>query len=48
MVRRDGTGPVQARPLRQAPNILERLGSGEFYLGELWYNLSEEELFAHA
>jgi predicted ATPase len=48
MVRRHGTGPAQARPLRDAPNIEERLGSGEFYLGELWYNLSEEELFAHA
>jgi predicted ATPase len=48
MVRRDGSGPVQARPLRDAPNIEERLGHGEFYLGELWYNLSEEELFADA
>ena len=48
MVRRDGTGPVQARPLRDAPHIAERLGRGEFYLGELWYNLSEEELFADA
>ena len=36
--------PVRARPLRDAPNISERLGS-EFYLGELWYNLSEEDLF---
>ena len=48
MARRNGTGPVQARPLRDAPNIEERLGNGEFYLGELWYNLSEEELFADA
>jgi predicted ATPase len=49
MVRRDGgSGPVEARPLRNAPNIEERLGRGEFYLGELWYNLSEDELFAHA
>ncbi len=46
MVRRDRSGPVQARPLRDAPHIEERLGQGEFYLGELWYNLSEEELFA--
>jgi predicted ATPase len=46
MVRRNGNGPVQARPLRDAPHIEERLGHGEFYLGELWYNLSEEELFA--
>jgi len=37
-------GPVRARPLRDAPNIHERLGD-QFYLGELWYNLSEEELF---
>ena len=40
----DPNGPVRARPLRDAPNIRERMG-GEFYLGELWYNLSEEELF---
>ena len=38
-------GPVRARPLRDALNIRERLDGGEFYLGELWYNLSEEELF---
>lgn len=37
-------GPVRARPLRDAPNIRERLADG-FYLGELWYNLSEEDLF---
>jgi hypothetical protein len=36
--------PVRARPLRDAPNIRERMGS-DFYLGELWYNLSEGELF---
>ena len=49
MVRREGgSGPVEARPLRDAPNIEERLGRGEFYLGELWYNLSEDELFANA
>jgi hypothetical protein len=34
-----------ARPLRDAPHIQERLADGEFYLGELWYNLDEEELF---
>jgi predicted ATPase len=45
MVRKNGSGAVQAHPLRDAPNIEERLGQGEFYLGELWYNLSEEELF---
>ncbi len=46
MSRRPGEpdGPVRARPMRDAPNIQERLG-GEFYLGELWYNLSEEDLF---
>ena len=38
------SGGVCARPLRDAPNIRERM-DGEFYLGELWYNLSEEELF---
>jgi predicted ATPase len=38
------SGGVRARPLRDAPNIHERL-SGGFYLGELWYNLSEEDLF---
>jgi len=40
----DPAGPVRARPLRKAPNIRERLADG-FYLGELWYNLSEEDLF---
>ncbi len=43
MSRRDGY--VIARPLRDAPHIMERLAGGEFYLGELWYNLDEEELF---
>jgi len=37
--------PVRARPLRDAPHIHDRLAGGEFYLGELWYNLTEEELF---
>jgi hypothetical protein len=36
---------VHGRPLRDAPHIKERLAGGEFYLGELWYNLTEEELF---
>jgi predicted ATPase len=36
--------PVRARPLSSVKNIRERMGK-EFYLGELWYNLSEEELF---
>ena len=39
-------GAVRARPLREAPHIRERLDG--FYLGELWYNLSEQELFADA
>ena len=43
----DPDGPVRARPLRDAPNIEERMADG-FYLGELWYNLSEEELFGDA
>jgi hypothetical protein len=41
---RSDDGAVRARPLRDAPHIRERLDG--FYLGELWYNLSEEELFA--
>ncbi len=43
---RGDDGAVRARPLRDAPHIQERLAG--FYLGELWYNLSEEELFADA
>jgi hypothetical protein len=39
--------PVRARPLREAPHVKERMGN-DFYLGELWYNLSEEELFGDA
>ena len=41
----DPNGPVRARPLREAPHIKERLAGGEFYLGELWYNMSEKDLF---
>ncbi|MFO0952440.1 MAG: AAA family ATPase [Isosphaeraceae bacterium] len=37
-----------ARPLRNAPHIHERMGEGGFYLGELWYNLEEAELFGDA
>jgi predicted ATPase len=48
MSREGGSGPVRARPLRDAAHIDERLGDDEFYLGELWYNLTEEELFADA
>jgi predicted ATPase len=40
-------GGVRARPLRYAPHIYDRLAGG-FYLGELWYNLTEEELFGDA
>jgi predicted ATPase len=43
---RGSDGAVRARPLREAPHIRERLEG--FYLGELWYNLSEGELFADA
>ena len=39
--------PVRAWPLRDAPRIHERMGK-EFNLGELWYNLNEEELFDEA
>ena len=45
MSRVNGDGPVRARSLGDAPNIKERLGEDEYYLGELWYNLTEEELF---
>lgn len=41
----DPDAPVRARPLCDAPHLRERLAGGEFYLGELWYNLTEEELF---
>jgi predicted ATPase len=44
LMSRQAGGGVIARPLRDAPNIKERM-DGEFYLGELWYNLTEEELF---
>lgn len=43
---RSDDGAVRARPLRDAPHIQERLEG--FYLGELWYNLNEEELFQDA
>jgi predicted ATPase len=48
MSREGGSGPVRARPLQDAAHIDERLGDDEFYLGELWYNLTEKELFADA
>jgi predicted ATPase len=37
--------PVRARPLREAPEIKERMAEDELYLGELWYNFTEKELF---
>jgi predicted ATP-dependent endonuclease of OLD family len=37
---------VIARSLADAPHIEDRLAGDEFYLGELWYNLDEEELFS--
>ncbi|OHB69975.1 MAG: hypothetical protein A2V70_18555 [Planctomycetes bacterium RBG_13_63_9] len=40
--------PVRARPLRDAPNIHNLMKKEEFYLGELWYNFTEEELFGDA
>jgi AAA15 family ATPase/GTPase len=43
LMRRQPDGSAKAFPLRDAPHIRERMGS-EFYLGELWYNLDEEEL----
>ena len=44
---RQPDGSVRARPLRDAPHIRERMEGG-FYLGELWYNLTEAELFGDA
>jgi predicted ATPase len=43
LMRRQPDGSAKAFPLRDAKHIKERMGS-EFYLGELWYNLDEEEL----
>jgi energy-coupling factor transporter ATP-binding protein EcfA2 len=40
--------PVRARPLRDIPDIRQRLAEDELYLGELWYNFTEEELFGNA
>jgi hypothetical protein len=37
--------PVRARPLRDAPHIRERMAEDELYLGELWYNFTEKEVF---
>jgi hypothetical protein len=44
---RESESFVTAKPLRDAPHIEDRMGK-EFYLGELWYNLTQEELFANA
>jgi predicted ATPase len=43
LMRRQPDGSAKAFPLRDAPHIRERMGD-DFYLGELWYNLDEEEL----
>ncbi len=43
LMRRQPDGSAKAFPLRDAPHIRERMGDG-FYLGELWYNLNEEDL----
>ena len=43
LMRRQPDGSAKAFPLRDAPHIRERMGN-EFYLGELWYNLDEEDL----
>jgi predicted ATPase len=40
-------GSVVAQPMRDAPHIHERMGH-EFNLGEIWYNVSEEDLFQNA
>ncbi len=40
--------PVRARPLRDAPDIKARMAEDELYLGELWYNFTEKELFGDA
>jgi hypothetical protein len=40
--------PVRARPLRSVPDIKKRLAEDQLYLGELWYNFTEEELFGDA
>jgi predicted ATPase len=40
-------GSIVAQPMREAPNIHERMGH-EFNLGEIWYNVSEEDLFQNA
>ncbi len=41
----DPAAGVRARPMRDAKNLPEYLAGGEFYLGEVWYNLREEEIF---
>ena len=42
LMRRQPDGSAKAFPLRDAKHIRERMGS-EFDLGELWYNLTEED-----
>ena len=43
LMRRKSDDSTEASPLRDAEHIKERMGN-EFYLGELWYNLDEEDL----
>jgi predicted ATPase len=43
LMQRQPDGRARAFPLRNAKHIHERMGD-DFYLGELWYNLTEEEL----
>ncbi len=43
LMKRQEDGSVKAFPLREAKHLKERMGS-DFYLGEMWYNLDEEDL----
>ncbi len=45
---RQPDGSARARPLREAKNVDKLLGEDVFYLGELWYNYSEQEIFGDA
>ncbi len=38
-------GPTIARPLRQSAKVRTELAKGDACLGEVWYNLGENELF---
>ncbi len=43
LMRRQPDGSAKAFPLRDAKHLRERMGD-DFYLGEMWYNLDEEDL----